>query len=441
MPSVCIIGAGLAGSEAALVLLRHGVAVTLCEMKPVRFSPAHTTALPAELVCSNSLKSQQLPAAQALLKEELALLDSPLLCCARQSAVAAGMALAVDRKVFSRKVLTLLQSHPSCSLLMKELSGPLPGHDCTIVATGPLSSDAMVQWLTETFSPQALYFYDAIAPIVSFESIDRGQAFFASRWQKGGEDYLNCPFTEEEYRKFYDALVEAESVRPHSFESERYFEACLPVEIIAKRGYEALSFGQLKPVGLRDPRTGKRPYAVCQLRRENSAGDSFSMVGFQTRLTGAEQQLVFRLIPGLERAEFLRYGSCHRNTFLNSPDLLSEDLSFKTMPQVFLAGQLTGNEGYVESIATGHCAALYVLSRIKGKSIGLPPATTALGSLLRYITGSSHRPFSPTGFHYGLLPPPDGQDGKKLQKKEKQMLLCTRALRDFKSWIDLFVFG
>jgi methylenetetrahydrofolate--tRNA-(uracil-5-)-methyltransferase len=436
MPSVGIIGAGLAGSEAALVLARNKISVTLYEMRPDKTTPAHATGLPAELVCSNSLKSWEPPGAQALLKDELSCLKSPLLVCAKKTAVPAGKALAVNRKDFSMAVLSELRQSPFIAMETREIARPPGNHDAVIIATGPLSSSAIVEWLTQTFSSTSLYFYDAVAPIVATQSIDMRKAFAGSRWRPEQTDYLNCPFTEEEYKAFYDALVSAKTVPPHVFEEERFFEACLPLEIIAGRGYQAMAYGPLKPVGFASPSTGKRPFALCQLRRENAEGESYSLVACQSRMTQPEQDRVFRIVPGLEHAEFLRYGSCHRNTYLCAPDLLAPDLSFSAMPGLFCAGQLCGNEGYVESIATGHLAALFALFRLARKSLEAPPVTTALGALLRYITVSTERPFSPTGFHYGLLPPPGTAPARKMPKKERQMLLCARALADLKQWIE-----
>jgi methylenetetrahydrofolate--tRNA-(uracil-5-)-methyltransferase len=434
MPSVGIIGAGLAGCEAALALAGRGVDVTLYEMRPAVNTPAHSSALPAELVCSNSFKSQELPAALALLKEELALLHSPLLSCAKKTSIPAGKALAVERRAFSETVLKELQARSCITMTTSEMSQPPEGHDFVILASGPLTSAPMVEWLQQTFSATSLYFYDAIAPIVSRESLDLQKAFFGSRWRPGENDYCNCPFTREEYEKFYNALVSAETTPVHAGEEERFFEACLPLEIIAGRGLLGMAYGPLKPVGFTDPRTGKRPFALCQLRREDAAGNSFSLVACQTRLTQAGQKRVFRMIPGLEAAEFLRFGSCHRNSYMDSPKLLAQDLSFKSMPSLFLAGQLCGNEGYVESIATGHLAALFALAKIQKKNIVSPPETTALGSLVRYVTGSQSMPFTPTGFHFGLLPMLPG-NSRRLPKKERQMLLCNRALEDLKEWI------
>jgi methylenetetrahydrofolate--tRNA-(uracil-5-)-methyltransferase len=404
-------------------------------MRPATTTPAHKTGLPAELVCSNSLKSQELPSAQGLLKAELDLLASPLLSCARSASVKAGSALAVDRTLFSEAVAAALRANPCISLVTQEIKEPPAGHDALIIATGPLSSDSITQWLKKTFRTDSCYFYDAIAPIVSAESIDMTRAFFGSRWKPESDDYCNCPFTEEEYKQFYEALVSAQKTRSRDFEEERFFEACLPIEVIAERGYLAMSFGPLKPIGFRNPATGRMPFAVLQLRRENESGASLSMVACQTRLTMAEQSRVFRLIPGLQNAEFLRHGSCHRNTYIDSPLLLSPDLSFSSRPSVHCCGQLCGNEGYVESIATGHCAALNILKKLRGEPVEPMPATTALGSLVGYVTGSQNRPYTPTGFHFGLLPSLAQAVRKKVPKKEKHGLLCARALDDLRIWM------
>ncbi|HAJ78780.1 MAG TPA: methylenetetrahydrofolate--tRNA-(uracil(54)-C(5))-methyltransferase (FADH(2)-oxidizing) TrmFO [Fibrobacteres bacterium] len=436
MPSVEIIGAGLAGCEAAIVLARNNVKVELVEMRPGKTTPAHKTGLPAELVCSNSLKSAELPSAQALLKKELDLLGSPLLKCAIASAVPAGSALAVDRNVFSRSVHDAILSNKNISLSCREALQPSKDHRFCIIAAGPLVSTGLADWLQTSFSTGALSFYDAIAPIVSLDSVNTDIAFYASRRQPESTDYLNCPFTEEEYARFYDALVCADLAIARDFENSKYFEACLPLEVIAGRGKLSLAFGPLKPIGFIDPRTGRMPYALCQLRRENNDGLGFGMVAFQTRLTISGQQKVFRLIPGLENAEFLRYGSCHRNTFMDSPVILSSDLSFKTQQELFLAGQLCGNEGYVESIATGHLAALFALARIKGDKIPAPPVTTACGALLRHITSSEIKPFTPSNFNFGLLPALELHLRRKPGKKEKHELLCNRAVNDFMQWMN-----
>ncbi|HMD67909.1 MAG TPA: methylenetetrahydrofolate--tRNA-(uracil(54)-C(5))-methyltransferase (FADH(2)-oxidizing) TrmFO [Chitinivibrionales bacterium] len=434
MSSIGIIGAGLAGCEAALALARRGIAITLYEMRPANMTPAHTTGLPAELVCSNSLKSTELPGAQALLKEELSLLSSPLLSCAKKCAIPAGKALAVDRKAFSAAVLSELRGASGITLEMREIAEPPQRHDAVIIATGPLSSEAIVSWLTAAVSRESLHFYDAIAPIVAAESVDLSKAFFGSRWRPSEKDYCNCPFTEEEYDAFLGAIATAETAAKHPFEEEKYFEACLPLDIVAKRGRLAMAYGPLKPVGIDDPKTGKRPFAVCQLRREDAAGASFGLVACQSRLRQGEQQRIFRMIPGLEHAEFLRWGSCHRNTYVDSPELLNPNLSLKKMPSIFLGGQLCGSEGYMESIATGMLAALFAAAAVSGRSIDLPPETTALGGLLRHVTGSTVRPFSPSSFHFGLLPPLEPA-GRKARKQERHMRLCERSLTDIKKWL------
>lgn len=436
-PPVAIIGAGLAGSEAALVLGRQGVPVALYEARPRWVSPAHTTALPAELVCSNSFKADRLPSAHGLLKAELRLLGSPLLRAAESTSIRAGSALAVDRLRFSLAVEHAIAHTPCITRLTEECRRPPDGYRCCLITAGPLVSDPLAGWLQRTFSTGALHFYDAIAPIVSAESVDTAIAFFASRWEEGEGDYLNCPFSEEEYRTFYTALRGADRLAARDFEDGRFFESCLPVEVAAERGFKALAFGPLRPVGLSDPRTGKRPFAVCQLRRERASGESYNLVGFQTRLRIPEQRRVFRLIPGLHHAEFLRYGSIHRNTYLESPVLLNNELSFTIRPKLFLAGQLCGNEGYTESIATGHIAARALLARLSGKRWIPPPAETALGSLLRHVTASEEQPFTPSNIHFGLFPPPDPVPGKpKIGKKERHRLMCERATDSMKTWME-----
>jgi methylenetetrahydrofolate--tRNA-(uracil-5-)-methyltransferase len=431
--SVAVIGAGIAGAEAALVLARQGIAVDLFEMRPDRMTPAHSTALPAELICSNSLKSQTLPGAHGLLKEELSILGSPLLALARAHAVPAGSALAVDRLKFSNAVLEKISATHGITFIRKELSSPPEGYAACIIAAGPLVSDALALWLQQEFSAASLNFYDAIAPIVSFDSVDMTIAFFASRNEEGSGDYLNCPFTEEEYRIFLAALREADRTVARSFENARFFEACLPVEVMAERGDLALAYGPLKPIGITDPKTGRWPFAVCQLRRETESGESYNMVGFQTRLTIPEQRRVFRLIPGLANAEFLRHGSIHRNTYLDSPRLLSADLSFKVRPDLFLAGQLCGNEGYTESIATGHLAALFLGARLRSINLPAPPRETALGSMLNHVTASKEPSFTPSNIHFGLLPPmPD--NSKRIRKRANREMMCERALASMREW-------
>lgn len=431
--SIGIIGAGLAGCEAALTLARRGISVTLYEMRPAKTTPAHATGLPAELICSNSLKSTELPGAQALLKEELRMLGAALLPFAAQCAVPAGKALAVDRLAFSERVLTELRATRGITMVAQEVTEPPENHSAVIIATGPLSSSAITSWLAAKVGENSLYFYDAIAPIVSAESIDPAKAFFASRWRPEETDYYNCPFTEEEYEAFYVAITSAETSQARPFEEERFFEACLPLDIVAKRGKLAMAFGPFKPVGLEDSRTGKKPFAVCQLRRENSHGTAYSLVACQSRLLQQEQLRIFRMIPGLEHAEFLRYGSCHRNTFVNSPAALQQNLSLRTAPHVFLAGQICGNEGYVESMATGKLAALFAETFINGKELPSPPVNTAIGGLLRHVTQSAVHPFSPSSFHFGLLPPLESTP-RRASKKERHTLLCERALGAMRVW-------
>jgi methylenetetrahydrofolate--tRNA-(uracil-5-)-methyltransferase len=431
--SVAVIGAGLAGAEAALVSARSGAAVDLFEMRPLRMTPAHTTGLPAELVCSNSFKSRKLNSAHGVLKKELEVLQSPLMQAAQRTAVAAGSALAVDRRRFSEIVADSIRTCPRIKFIRKEIAALPEGYGAVIIAAGPLVSEPLTQWLTSLTSASSLHFYDAIAPIVSFDSVNLSAAFFAGRHEGEGDDYLNCPFSEGEYRLFYDALRQADRTAARSFEDERYFEACLPIEVMAERGYRALAFGPLKPVGLVDPRTRLRPFAVCQLRRENEGGTSYNMVGFQTRMTVPAQKIVFRMIPGLENAEFLRFGSIHRNTYLDSPRLLAPDLSFRSMPAVFLAGQLCGSEGYTESVATGHLAALFAAAKAGGKTITPPPRESALGSLLHHVIASPVIPFMPSNVHFGLFPPLPDNAGR-IRKKLSRDLLAERAIAHVTAW-------
>lgn len=432
---VAVIGAGLAGSEAALVLAKRGIQVTLFEMRPVQTTPAHKTDLPAELICSNSFKSDSIASAHGILKAELNLLQSPLLISALEHRIPAGSALAVDREKFSTRILERLCASPNISIERCEIGKPPDAFPYCIIAAGPLASESLTAWLQSRFSADSLYFYDAIAPILSTESIDFEKVFLASRWGKGSADYCNCPLTEDEYRVFYDALISADKVPAREFEKEKYFEACLPVEVVAQRGYEALAFGTFRPVGLVDPKTGTRPFAVCQLRKENISGESYSMVGFQTRMTISEQKRVIRLIPGLEHVEFLRYGSIHRNTYLNSPSLLAQDLSFKQEPALFLAGQICGNEGYTESIATGHLSALFTWARITGKELPAPSAGSACGALLNHITQSQSKKFTPTNINFGLFDMPESALKKGLGKDKKREIISDRALLTMTQWI------
>ena len=400
---VIIIGGGLAGCEAAWQLLRRGHVVHLYEMKPQKFSPAHHMENLAELVCSNSLKSNSLDNAHGLLKEEMRRLHSLIITAADDTAVATGSALAVDRVLFSHEVEEKLQLHKNFFLYRTEVK-TIPQDSLTIIATGPLTSEAMALEISRMLDSSYLYFYDAISPIVEADSINMDKIFWASRYDKGTPDYLNCPLSEEDYKHFRHELIAGEKVSTKSFEDVRHFEGCLPIEVLAGRGLDTLAFGPMKPVGLIDPRTGVMPYAVVQLRRENAAGTLFNMVGFQTKLTWSEQRRIFHLIPGLENAEFARYGSIHRNTFIHSPSLLKSSLQLKNNEKVFFAGQITGVEGYTESTAMGLLAGLNAAYIIEGKKLQPPPVQTAIGALLSYITSpESADRFQPMNINFGLL--------------------------------------
>ncbi len=432
--AVPIVGGGLAGCEAAFQLARRDVPVRLIEMKPARRSPAHKTDRLAELVCSNSLRSDNPHNAIGLLHEELRRVGSLVLRCAEIARVPAGDALAVDRDRFSTEMTTAIGESPLVAVERREVRELPRGPEPCIVATGPLTADALASEL-ERLCGGRLFFYDAIAPIVAADSLDRSRIFAASRYGKGGgDDYLNIPLTRDEYHAFVEALVQGEKVVPHPFEEPRYFEGCLPIETMAERGSEVLAFGPMKPVGLLDPSTGKRPYAVVQLRQEDRGATSYNLVGFQTRLTWPEQRRIFRTLPGMARAELMRLGSVHRNTFVDSPRVLDRDLSLRARPHVFLAGQVTGVEGYVESTACGFIASLAVAARLAGRAFAPPPATTALGAIFRHVTGEAHPPgyeYQPTNVTWGLFPglsdPP--------RKIDKRAVLLDRARRDLRSWM------
>lgn len=432
---VTIIGGGLAGSEAAWQLARRGIAVRLYEMRPVRQTEAHQTDRLAELVCSNSFRSASLDTAVGLLKEEMRQMGSLILAAAESTAVPAGSALAVDRDAFAAAVTEAIASCPAIEVVREEIRD-IPDGLC-IVATGPLTSPALSYALQHLLGQKYLYFYDAIAPIVTADSIDRTIVFPASRYGKGGEDYLNCPLTRDEYYAFVDAVLQAEKVPVRDFERCVYFEGCMPIEEMARRGRDTLAFGPMRPVGLIDPRTGSRPYAVVQLRQDNAAGTLYNMVGFQTKMTYPEQRRVFRMIPGLERAEFVRLGSLHRNTFVNSPRLLSPTLQLRRRPETFLAGQLVGVEGYVESAATGLLAGINAARLLAGLEPIVPPPTTALGSLLAYVSDPRRRDFQPMNANYGLFPPVEGKE----RGREKRERLARRALADFTSWLVEYGIG
>lgn len=422
--TVAVIGAGLAGAEATWQLVRRGVPVRLSEMRPVKMTPAHHTGGFAELVCSNSLRATALENAVGLLKEEMRRMGSLIIRCALAARVPAGGALAVDRELFSACVTAALAEHPLVTVIRGEVT-ELPDDDLVIVATGPLTSDALARSIREFSGEEYFYFYDAVAPIVTAESVDMERVFRSSRYGKGEAVYLNCPMTEEEYDRFWQALVRAERVPRKEFEREKYFEGCMPVEVLAARGRDTLRYGPLKPVGLVDPRTGKRPYAVVQLRPENVEGTLYNMVGFQTGLKWSEQERVFRLIPGLERAEFVRYGVMHRNTFLNAPVLLSPTLECRKRPGLFFAGQITGVEGYVESAAAGLVAGINAARRARGAEPVAFPVETAHGALLHYIATADPRHFQPMNVSFGLFPPlPE----PTRDRRARNLALARRAL-------------
>jgi len=428
---VIIIGGGLAGCEAAWQLLQRGHAVHLCEMKPQKFSPAHKMGHLAELVCSNSLKSNNLDSAPGLLKQELRRLNSLLLSVADQTAVAAGSALAVDRTEFAKKVEESLLKQKNFTLIRTEVT-QIPQDDLTIIATGPLTSDLLAQSINSMLGGSYLYFYDAIAPIVESDSIDMGKVYWASRYDKGTPDYLNCPLSEEEYRRFRQELLAGKKVAAKAFEEVKHFEGCLPIEVMAARGEDTLAFGPMKPVGLINPKTGAMPYAVVQLRRENISGTLFNLVGFQTKLTWPEQQRIFRLIPGLENAHFARLGSIHRNTYIHSPALLQPSLQLKTNPQIFFAGQITGVEGYMESTAMGLLAGLNAAFILEEKKLKPPPTACAIGALLHYITSpAAATNFQPMNINFGIL---EHLPAKKMKKKEKHILYVKQALQALSDW-------
>ena len=434
-----VVGGGLAGSEAAWALAERGVAVTLYEMRPVVPTPAHHTDRLAELVCSNSFKSIDLTNAHGLLKAELRALGSLLLPCADLASVPGGAALAVDREVFSRAVHEKVTAHPNVTVVREEATElPSPG----VVATGPLTSERLSRAIAARLGSGALAFYDAIAPIVSADSLDHDRLYALSRYGRGeGDDYLNAPFDAPSYEHFLDALLEADQHQGHDFDQVPYFEGCLPVEEMARRGRETLRFGPMKPVGLPDPRTGREPYAVLQLRREDRAGQMWNLVGFQTRLRIPEQQRVFRTVPGLKGAEFLRYGSIHRNSYINSPASLGPALTARDDDRLFFAGQLTGVEGYTESLGTGLLAGINLARRLQGRPAMVPPPTTMLGALYRYLREADPEHFQPMNANFGLLEPLEaeragGRSGGRMSKARRKELLVERAEADFRRFLE-----
>lgn len=434
IPPIQVIGGGLAGTEAAWQLAGRGFRVALYEMRPVQTTDAHQTDRFAELVCSNSLKSDQPPSASWLLKQELRRLDSLLMRVAEKARVPGGQALTVDRVVFADEVSAAIESHPNIEIRREEVVS-LDGGTPTIVATGPLTSNALAAGLSVFTGSDRLFFYDSISPIVDADTINREVAFAASRYDKsldGTGDYLNCPFTKQEYERFVDELLAAQSVEAHIPDDTPYFEACLPVEEIARRGRDTLRFGPMKPMGLTDPRTGRRPYAAVQLRQENLRADSYNLVGFQNHLKFGEQKRIMRLIPGLESAEFLRYGQIHRNTYINAPALLTDTLQLKANPRIFFAGQISGVEGYVESIATGLMAGLHASTLLRNEKANPLPRETALGSLCYYISHADPRKYQPANIAFDLFPP---LDPPLKDKAERQNAICRRAEAQLELWL------
>jgi methylenetetrahydrofolate--tRNA-(uracil-5-)-methyltransferase len=437
MKTVKIIGAGLAGCEAAWQCARRGVNVELYEMRPVKSTPAHQTDKFAELVCSNSLKSESENTAPWLLKEEMRRVGSLLIKIAGETAVPAGHALAVDRDVFAARVTEVISAESRIRIVREEVTRIDENDGPTVIATGPLTSDALSLEIARLSGSDHLYFYDSISPIVEADSIDMERVYFAARYGKGTADYINCPFTKEAYDRFLDALIAAQSVEGHDWEKLNYFEGCLPIEEIARRGRDTLRFGPMKPVGLADPRTGKQAYAVVQLRRENLRADSYNLVGFQNHLRFGEQARVLRLVPGLENARFLRYGQIHRNTYINAPSLLAESLNLKQHPRVLFAGQISGVEGYTESIAMGMLAGIHVARIAQGMAAIAPPRETALGSLVHYICHAEAKNFQPANITFDLLPQLDEAIRRKVRdKKQRHKMVCGQALDSITSWLQ-----
>ena len=429
-PTVNVIGAGLAGSEAAFQLARRGVHARLYEMRPVKMTAAHRTGMFAELVCSNSLRNASLETAVGVLKEEMRRLGSLVMAAAATAAVPAGAALAVDRDRFSAAITAAIEREPMVEIVREEVTSIPDGP--AIIATGPLTGAALATAISNQIGSRYLYFYDAIAPIVTADSIDLSVAFRASRYGKGGDDYINCPMTEDQYTNFVQAVVNAEKVPAHPFEKAIYFEGCMPIEEMARRGAKTLAFGPMRPVGLTDPRTGQRSAAVVQLRQDDHEARLYNMVGFQTKMTYPEQRRVLRMIPGLQKAEFVRLGSLHRNTFIDSPRLLNPALNLRARADIFLAGQMIGVEGYVESAAAGLLAAINLARVVRGGQPITPPPETALGSLVAYITDARRKDFQPMNANFGLMP----ELGGRSRGRVKKIALATRALAEIDGWIQ-----
>ncbi|HHB1765873.1 TPA: FADH(2)-oxidizing methylenetetrahydrofolate--tRNA-(uracil(54)-C(5))-methyltransferase TrmFO [Bacillus cereus] len=429
---VNVIGAGLAGSEAAYQIAKRGVQVRLYEMRPVRQTPAHHTDKFAELVCSNSLRANTLTNAVGVIKEEMRLMDSVIIRAADECSVPAGGALAVDRHEFAAKVTEYVKNHPNVTVMNEEITEIPEGP--TIIATGPLTSPDLSAQLKELTGEDYFYFYDAAAPIVEKDSIDMNKVYLKSRYDKGEAAYLNCPMTEEEFDRFYEALIAAETVPLKEFEKEIFFEGCMPVEVMASRGRQTLVFGPMKPVGLEDPKTGKTPYAVVQLRQDDAAGTLYNIVGFQTHLKWGPQKEVLQLIPGLENAEIVRYGVMHRNTFINSPNLLRPTYQYKQRDDLFFAGQMTGVEGYVESAASGLLAGINAARLVKGEEPIVLPPVTAMGSMANYITATNAKNFQPMNANFGLFAPLERKIKKKAERNEAY---ATRALETIRNFVNI----
>ncbi|MBA4547421.1 FADH(2)-oxidizing methylenetetrahydrofolate--tRNA-(uracil(54)-C(5))-methyltransferase TrmFO [Thermoactinomyces intermedius] len=435
MKHVTVVGAGLAGSEAAWQIAGRGIKVKLYEMRPVKMTPAHRGGQFAELVCSNSLRSAALTNAVGVLKEEMRRLDSIVMKAADRHAVPAGGALAVDRESFSEEITQTLSRHPNIEIYHEEITELPEGP--AVIATGPLTSKALSEKLRALTGEEYLYFYDAAAPIVEKDSIDMEKVFVQSRYDKGEAAYINCPMTEEEFDRFYEALIQAETAPLKDFEKEIFFEGCMPVEVLAKRGKKTLLFGPMKPVGLTDPRTGKQPFAVVQLRQDNSAGTLYNIVGFQTHLKWGPQKEVIRMIPGLENAEIVRYGVMHRNTFINSPKLLLPTYQFRKNDQLFFAGQMTGVEGYVESAASGLIAGINAARLVKGEEPVVPPQTTAIGSLAHYITHTDPKHFQPMNANFGLFEALPKRIRNKKERAEKYAERALDSIEEFRKQVTV----
>ncbi len=430
-----IVGGGLAGSECAYYLAEHGVKVVLYEMRPQINTEAHSTAGLAELVCSNSLRSDELATGPGLLKAELADLKSLVMEAARSTRVPAGKALAVNRELFSGFITARIEAHPNITMVRKEIESlddpALAGAEYVVIASGPLTSGSLSREIAKILGEEHLYFYDAIAPIISADSVNMEKAFWGGRYLPENTDYLNCPFTEEEYHRFCEALLTGEKTPARDFEKEIHFEGCMPIEVMAERGRMTLAFGPFKPVGFVDPRTGERPFAIMQLRAEDINKTTFNLVGFQTKLTYPEQRRIFRMVPGLEEAEFVRFGSMHRNTYVNAPAALGDDLALKQRPGVFMAGQITGVEGYLESAACGLWLGMLLAARKKGVLLEFPPVETALGGLLNHLKKQDGG-FQPSNIHFGLLP----ELGRKMRKAERKAAYAERAQESFAAWLS-----